>query len=84
MMMMIRFLFFVIIIFVITLREWLLRAHDAVGVMLLRIQSARTVLVLLHNPTARCHGIPKESAVVGIKKKNDFPNNAIEQNPVNR
>jgi hypothetical protein len=60
--MMINLLFFVIIIFVIILREWLLRAHDAIGVMQLRKESARTVLVLLHNPTARCHDVPKEFA----------------------
>jgi len=63
---MIRFLFLVIII-VITQRECLLRAHDTVGAVLLRKASARTVLVLLHNPTARCHGIPKQFA--GEKKK---------------
>ena len=51
--------------------------------MLLRKESAHTVLVLLHNPTARCHDVHKEYAEVG-GGRNAFPNNAIEQNPVNR
>ena len=67
MMMMISFWFFVIIIFVIILHEWFLRAHGTVGVMQLRKESTHTVLVLLHNPTARCHDVPTESA--GKKKK---------------